>query len=432
MLIDKIKKIINILPSYPHYKMNIFSGTNNKHEFKKVFKFLLLGKDIVTGEDINKYEKSIKNLLQNDDIYTFASGRMGFYTILKSIGIKEDDEVIIPSYTCIVVPNAIIYRGAKPVYCDIKNNDFNIDVSKIENLITDKTKVLYAQHTFGQMCDITAIKNIAKKHNLIIVEDAALALGAKAEEGYAGTIGDFGYFSTDRSKVINTGLGGFVSVNNEIFKEKFQKEYEGVPFLDKKYTKKIAITFLLNLIFSHPRVYWIGKFMSVILTKLNIMRYFLDEKMLTKPTNYSYPAKLSNILAKVGLTQMQNLDKNIQHRKKVAKYYNDILNIYTDDYINNSKNIFLRYSFLVNNRDKWEKKFSKVIELSSWFKSVTEGRDSNFEEIFYKIGSNTVSENATKHVLNLPTHNKINPKKLKQYLIALKNSEDIITNKGVL
>ena len=113
------------------------------------------------------------------------------------------------------------YINAKPIYCDIKDDDYNIDISKIEELITPKTKVLYAQHTFGQMCDINSIKKIAKKYKLIIIEDAAGALGSKQSANNAGTIGDFGYFSTDRTKVINTGLGGIVTVNNEEICQKF-------------------------------------------------------------------------------------------------------------------------------------------------------------------------------------------------------------------
>jgi len=429
-----IKKIFSYLPSYSHYKMNIFSGTNTFNEVKNILKRLIFTKDIVNSEDIQKYENIIAQTIKSKNIYTFASGRMGFYTILKAIDIQKDDEIIIPSFTCIVVPNAILYSGAKPIYCDIKDDDFNIDVSKIEQLITPKTKVLYAQHTFGQMCDIKAIKQIAEKYNLLVVEDTALALGAKLENKYAGTIGDFGYFSTDRSKVINTGLGGIVSVNNEAYLTSFIKIYKEVPYLDKKMTKKIAKTFILNIITLNPYFYWFGKILNAVLSKLKLMTYFLDEPLIKKEeiSSYLYPAKFSALLSSIGISQFNLLDSNLKNRRQIANYYNDIFNIYTKEYMEDSKNIFLRYSFLLKNRDYWENKFSSTIDLSIWFKTVTSGRNNNFEEINYTVDSNKVSEYVCEHIFNLPTHNQIKLEKLKKLLHELKSSGDIITKEKVL
>lgn len=430
---SKLKKILAYLPSYPHYKMNVFSGTNSRQEIETVKK-LLDSNELIHGEALTEYNTQLQKRLDSKYIYTFASGRMGFYTILQALGIEEGDEVIIPSFTCIVVPNAILYAKAKPIYCDISADDFNIDVAKIEALITPKTKVLYAQHTFGQMCDIEAITALAKKYNLLVIEDAALAIGAKKANRHAGTIGDFGYFSTDRSKVINTGLGGIVNVNNEAYKERFEALYKEIEFLDTTYTKKIARTFIINCITLHPSVYWFGKFLNAVLTKLGFMTYFLDESLHSKEevTAYPYPAKLSNVFAAIGISQMKHLDFNLEHRKDVVKYYNNILHIYSEHYLEDEANIFLRYSFLVENRDYWEERFASVIDLSVWFKTIASGKNDNFEEIGYTEGTNKVSEYVCKHIFNLPTHNNINPEKLHHLLVELKNSGDIITKETIL
>ena len=423
-----LKNIISSLPSYPHKIMNVFSGTNSFDEFKQVLKALLFDKDIVASKNNSKYIKTLQNKFNAHHVYTFASGRMGFYTILKSLGIKKGDEIIIASYTCVVVPNAIIYTGAKPIYCDINKLDFNIDVNKIEALITTKTKAIYAQHTFGQMCDIDAIKQIANKYNLPVIEDVALSLGAKTNQSYAGTIGDFGYFSTDRTKIINTSVGGFVFVNNQKYLENFETIYQNISYLDKSFTKKLAITFLIDLLMMHPNMYWLGKFTNPLFRKFGIIKYFLDEQKHNKSdiTEYPYPAKFSSILALVGISQINNLENNLTHRKKLAKYYNDILQIYPESYINSEKNVFLRYSFLVKNRDYWQKKFSSKIDLSIWFTTIAQGKNSNFEEIHYTVGQNQTSEFVAKRIFNLPTHQKIDPTKIKKLLLELKNSKDII------
>lgn len=412
--------------------MNVFSGTNSYSEMLDVIK-CLFSSTCVNGSDIGIYHHLLQKMLGSPS-YSFASGRMGFYSILKTIGIQEKDEIIIPSYTCIVVPNAILYCSAKPVYCDILMSDFNIDTDHLESLITSRTKAIYAQHTFGQMCDIDKIMEIAAKHNLIVIEDAALALGARKDGKWAGTIGDFGYYSTDRSKVINTGLGGIVTVNNSNYNKKFSDYYDSIPYLDEKMTKKIAQTFIINVITLHPSLYWIGKFINMVLTKFGVMTYFSDEQCVRKESIYAYPypAKLSNIFAKIGIWQIQNIKHNISHRKQVAHYYNDILQIYPSEYIENEKNIFLRYSFLIRNRDYWENRFSSKIDLSIWFKSIASGRIDNFEKIGYSLGSNTISEYACLHIFNLPTHQQIKSEKLKKLLLELKKSGDIISKENIL
>ena len=421
-----LRKILNNLPTYPHYKMNIFSGTNTFSEVIIVLKNLIFKRDNITeGDELNEYHDLLESKF-NTNVYTFASGRMGFYAILKSINIKEYDEIIIPSFTCVVVVNAILYCKAKPIYCDIKKDDFNIDVSLIENLITKNTKVIYAQHTFGQMCNIESILGIAKKYNLVVVEDCALSIGAERYGKMAGTIGDFGYFSTDRSKIFNTGLGGVVLVNNEFVLKKFDKYYASVPHLSKKNSTRIALTFIINFLTLNPKIYWIGKTINALLFKMKILMYFLDEGFTDKSQikHYEYPSKFSNILASTGISQLKMLSDNIENRRSIARYYNGILKIYSDSYISLSDNVFLRYSFLIKNRDMWEARFSSLIDLSIWFKDVANGMKDHYS-IQYK-NNNKVSEYVCEHIFNLPTHNNINCYKLEKLLYALKESGDII------
>jgi dTDP-4-amino-4,6-dideoxygalactose transaminase len=424
----RLKSLVANLPSYPHKILNVYSGTNNFSEMKRVAKKLLSNSELVRSDANERYISLLQSKFNSEAIFPFATGRMGFYTILASLKLPKDSEVIIPSYTCVVVPNAILYAGAKPIYCDINCNDFNIDVSKIESLITPRTKVLYAQHTFGQMCDIEAIKAIAKRYDLVVIEDVALSLGARHGEQYAGTIGDFGYFSTDRTKVINTSTGGFVSVNNPKYRADFEAIYEKVPYLSEKFTRKLARTFLIDLIMMHPYTYWLGKFTNPLFRKLGIIQYFLDERKHHKEeiTEYPYPARLSSILAEIGISQIEDLERNLAHRKKMADYYNRIFQIYDDSYIHDPKNLFLRYSFLIKNRDKWEKRFAKRIDLSIWFKTIAAGKESCFTQICYTPAQNRYSEYVAEHIFNLPTHYLIDSDYIEDLLYALKESGDII------
>ena len=112
-----------------------------------------------------KYKKAIADFLDVDpaQVSLYWRGRVGLYCILKAMEIQPGDEVILPSFTCVVVPSAIKYLGAKPIYTSINPNTYNIDVEKIEEKITEKTKVILAQNTFGLSSDLNPILDIAKK-----------------------------------------------------------------------------------------------------------------------------------------------------------------------------------------------------------------------------------------------------------------------------
>ena len=134
--------------------------------------------------------------------------------------IKEGDEVIIPSYTFVSTANAFALRGAKIVYCDIREDNLNIDENKIEKLITEKTKAIVPVHYAGVACEMDKIMEIAKKYNLIVIEDAAQGVDAKYKDKYLGTIGDFGCYSFHETKNFSAGEGGAISINNPKYLER--------------------------------------------------------------------------------------------------------------------------------------------------------------------------------------------------------------------
>lgn len=134
--------------------------------------------------------------------------------------LKEGDEVILPSYTFVSTADAVLLRGAKPVFVDIEKNTFNMDANLIEEKITDKTKAIFPVHYAGVACDMDKIMAIAKKHNLIVVEDAAQGVLAYYKDKPLGTIGDYGCYSFHETKNYVMGEGGAIIVKDY---EKFEK-----------------------------------------------------------------------------------------------------------------------------------------------------------------------------------------------------------------
>jgi dTDP-4-amino-4,6-dideoxygalactose transaminase len=142
------------------------------------------------------------------------------------LNIKEGDEVIVPSYTFVSTANAFVLRGAKIIFADSKENHPNIDENKLEDLITPKTKAIVVVHYAGVACEMDTIMNLAKEHNLFVVEDAAQAVDSFYKGKPLGSIGHLAAFSFHETKNIQCGEGGLLAINDEQFIERSEIIWE--------------------------------------------------------------------------------------------------------------------------------------------------------------------------------------------------------------
>ena len=380
------------------------------------------------GKNTRKLERKFCEYMDSRWAISFDSGRSGLYAILKCLGIKDYDEVILQAFTTVALPNIIQWCGAKPVFIDIKENTLNMDPVKIEEKITDKTKAIIVQHTFGNPADINNIIKIAKKHNLYIIEDCAHSLGAEYNGKKTGTFGDVGFFSFGRDKVISSVSGGMVITANSDLGNKIKEFRNQMPFPKKP----LIIKQLLHPIITCKslRLYYffhIGKIMMFASTKLGIITkaYTKEEKRNKKPENF--PAKMSNALAEIALHQMKLIEKFNNHRIKIANLYkrsfdnnpsfkvpvgdSDEAIIVLPESTFESKNIFLWYTVLVDNKKELIKKARKKhIILGDWFPQAVGPIEVDVEKSGYKKGSCLIAEKVSLQCVNLPTHHNINKK----------------------
>jgi perosamine synthetase len=138
----------------------------------------------------------------------FWKGRVALYALLQAVGIGPGDEVVLPGFTCVVVPNAIRLLGAVPVYADIEPGGYNIDPQSAAPLVTDRTRALLVQHTFGIPARMPELQQIVTSRDLLMIEDCAHVIGGEYEGRPLGTLGDGAFFSFQWSKPYTTGLGG--------------------------------------------------------------------------------------------------------------------------------------------------------------------------------------------------------------------------------
>jgi dTDP-4-amino-4,6-dideoxygalactose transaminase len=183
-------------------------------EIKNVNK--VLKKGILTdGYFQKKTELLIKKKIKSKFIALTQSCTDALELASSLIELKPNDEVIMPSYTFTSTANAVIFKGAKPVFADINSNDFNINQNQIEKLITKKTKAIFVVHYGGNCINLKKILKIKKKYNLFLIEDCAHAFLSSYNGKFAGTIGDIGVFSFHETKNVVGGQGGAISINNE-------------------------------------------------------------------------------------------------------------------------------------------------------------------------------------------------------------------------
>lgn len=170
---------------------------------------------LIQGREVESFENNIANYIGTKHAIAVSNGTSSLHLSLVASGIGKGDEVIVPALSYIATANVVELVGAIPIFVDIDIDTFNIDTTLIEKTITSKTKAIIPVHEFGLACDITAVIKIAEKHHLIVIEDAACALGAKENEKYVGTFGEVGSFSFHPRKAITGGEGGMLVTDDD-------------------------------------------------------------------------------------------------------------------------------------------------------------------------------------------------------------------------
>jgi len=187
-------------------------------EEEEAVQSILQSKWLTMGEVSRSFEEEFAEYNQVKHAIAVANGTAALHLACVAIGLKPGDEVILPALTFVATANAIRYTGATPVFADIESqSDLNISPEAIEGLINDKTKAIMVMHYGGYACDMKRIMEIAKRHNLFVIEDAAHAPGSVLDKKKLGTIGDIGCFSFFSNKNLITGEGGMAVTDNDEF-----------------------------------------------------------------------------------------------------------------------------------------------------------------------------------------------------------------------
>lgn len=172
------------------------------------------------GKHVQAFEKSASLFIKSKYVVAVNSGTAALQAALYALDIKKGDEVLVPSFTFVATANSVVSTGAKPVFVDILKENYTMDPDDLQKKITKKTRAIMPVHLYGNVAYIDRILEIAKKHNLPVIEDSAQSLGSTYKGKHAGTFSDLGCWSMYPAKVMTSGEGGFIGTNNKKLHDK--------------------------------------------------------------------------------------------------------------------------------------------------------------------------------------------------------------------
>lgn len=231
------------------------------------------------GKFIEEFEEKWASYCNVKYGIAVANGTVALQVAVECLDLKPGDEVIIPTFTIISCALAVVYNGGKPILVDSEPRTWTMDVDKIEERITERTRAIMPVHMYGHPCDMDKIWELAKKYKLKIIEDAAEAHGAEYKNKKCGGLGDISCFSFYANKIITTGEGGMVLTNNEEYAEKARS--------------------LRNLCFRKDRRFY--------------------------HTELGHNFRLTNIQAAIGLAQLERIDELVEKKRWIGQSYTERL-----------------------------------------------------------------------------------------------------------
>ncbi len=314
----------------------------------------------ILGPEVTKFENMFARYCGTKYAVGVASGTAALHLALVALGIKSGDEVITTTMTFNATAEAIVLAGAKPVFVDIREDNLSIDTSKIETAITKSTKAIIAVHLYGIPADMKKIKQLCKKYNLFVIEDAAQAHGSSYFGRKAGSLGDIGCFSFMPAKNLGSyGDAGGIVTNN------------------LKLAQKV--------------------------------RQYRDHGRIEKYVHYApaFAERMDNLQAVVLMVKLKYLDQWNKQRARIAKRYDKFLDLTKVRLINIDKettNSNYVYTILVDNRQRLIKRLLEKGISTGVYYPIPLHLQPMFKDLNYRKGALPVAEKLARQTLSLPMH----------------------------
>lgn len=363
-------------------KVSIAKPIIGEEEIENVVEVLKSGM-IAQGPKVAEFEEKFAEWVGAKYAIATNSGTAALHVALLAAGIGPGDEVITTPFTFIASGNAIVYTGATPIFADIDLETYTLDPDTIEDLITDKTKAILPVQLYGQAADMDKIREIAKEHDLLVIEDAAQAHGAMYNDETVGSMGDMACFSFYPTKNMTTSEGGMITTNDDELAEK----------------ARVFRAHGSNIKYKHDEI--------------------------------GYNFRSSDIAAAIGLAQLDKIDGFNDQRIANAAYLNeglkDVDGIVTPVSPENRKHVYHQYTIRVTkgNRDDWVEILTEKGIGTGIHYPIPLYNQPIYKELGFG-GSSPNAEIAADSVISLPVHPSLSKEDLDLVIEAVKEASEKI------
>jgi dTDP-4-amino-4,6-dideoxygalactose transaminase len=370
-------------------------------------------------------------LVPPDAVSLFARGRVALYAILRALQIGPGDEVIVPAFTCVAVPNAILYTGARPVWVDIDPHTCTIDPVAVEAAITPRTRVILAQNVFGLSADLDGLDAVGGRYGLTVVDDCCHGFGGRYRGRPSGTTATLSFFSTQWSKPLSTGLGGFaVARDGAVSARLHDLETSAAE------PSALRVALLRTLFMARQRAgsgpaFRAGRAAYRALSRMGVVPGSSSRGELegtTMPDGFL--AGLSESQARIGAVAIGRLATQVERRRYIAHRYSGWLSDHGRTAAAepaNAEHAFLRYPLRVTDRSRFTIAAERAgVDLGDWFVSPIHPVMEDLERWAYRAGSARQAERACREIVNLPTDSGFGDRDVERVIAFLADHIELI------
>jgi perosamine synthetase len=385
-------------------------GTLSAAEVRLALRLFLRPLPAEPGRTVEAFERAFAEAVDVPHAAAFGSGRVALWAILRAIGAGADDEVIVPGYTCVAVPNAVRFAGARPVYADIDPRTFNVTAETCERVLTPRARALVVGHTYGLPAPMEELRGLAARHGLFLIEDVAHALGSTYRGRPAGSWGDAAFFSTEHSKIITTGLGGVATATDPDLAARLRAIQATCPPPEAGRVRRLLIPHLAIGLWYRNRQIRMG---DLVLYRSRLYHLAvwgtpsLEHGGIEPP---GYRSGMGDAQARLGLEQLRRLERLNAARVATTHAYEEALRgsgleLGLAAPAEGDQTVYVRVPYRARRREALlAAARAERLDLGLWFESPVHPGDTDLAAVGYSPGSCPVAEETSREIVNLPCH----------------------------
>jgi dTDP-4-amino-4,6-dideoxygalactose transaminase len=398
-----VKAFLNIASGKSARPARLSKMTLEKNDAKIIHEYYNREENWYDEKIIKGFEADFSEKQEADYAFSFMGARVALSAIIYALGLKANDEVLVPAYTCVVVPNAFWFLGIKVHFYDIELESFGPSLESLETKLEQypNVKAVVIHHLFGLVAkDYLPLVDLCRASGRYVIEDCAHSIGLRLNDRAVGNLGDAAFFSLEKSKIISTFNGGVATTNNKEIAEGIAEYRENASFPDKIRMLSLMDSFLYAYTTTKAPLNWITQGIISKKYKKRLLQSTTKEEMSFKQPE-DYGQRMPAPLAHVGRNQLKKLERLNERRRSSTKKWAEWCD--TNGFVKplvvpNSTPVYLRYPVLVTPEMKSDVSWGKRLhtEIGVWFTSP-------IHPVPYKVDGCPNADEAVRRCINFPT-----------------------------